>query len=148
MSRRVDRIIRSQRYLEAQGTPDTADLRILIPRPAAEEIRSYGTRAAARIEQRLRIVRAAGWEAARSAGMIRDLGRIAKGIFEIRVTGRGEAYRLLCFATGDGSGRVVVVAGCVQKSRLLGPLRMKEHVLRAASRRDEWMAENPRGTRR
>jgi hypothetical protein len=148
MSKRLDRIIRLERYSDEQGTPAPPGLRILVPRLAADEIRSFGPRAAARIEERLRIVRAAGWEGARSAGMIRDLGRIAKGIFEIRVTGRGEAYRLLCFATGDGSGRIVVVAGCVQKSRLLGSLRMKEHVLRAALRRDEWMAQNPGGVRR
>lgn len=148
MTKRVDRHIRLERYWDAPRAPATAELRVLVPRIAAEEIRSFGPRAAARIEERLRIVRAAGWDAARSAGMVRDLGRIAKGIFEIRVTGRGEAYRLLCFATGDGSGRIVVVAGCVEKSRLLGPLRMKEHVLRAAARREAWMAENPGGVRR
>ncbi len=148
MSRRLDKNIRLERYCDARGTPTTAELRVLVPRIAADEIRSFGPRGAARIEERLRIVRAAGWEAARSAGMVRDLGRLAKGIFEIRVTGRGEAYRLLCFATGDGSGRIVVVAGCVEKSRLIGALRMKEHVLRAAARRDEWMAENPGGERR
>lgn len=126
----------------------SAELRVVIPPLARDEIRSFGARAAARIEDRLRILRAAGWEAARSAGMIRDLGSIARGIFEIRVTGRGEAYRLFCFAAAGRPGRIVVVASCVEKSRLLGQLRFREHVLRAALRRDDWMAGNIRGDER
>lgn len=114
-------------------------LRIELLPIAADEIRSLGPVAAARIEAKLRIIRAAGWEAARAGEMIRDLGSLEKGIHEIRVTGRGEAYRLLCFATGDRTGRIVVLASCIRKSRLLGHRRLSQHVRRAAARRDEWL---------
>jgi putative component of toxin-antitoxin plasmid stabilization module len=130
------------RDIEPWREPPADLLRIELMPLAAREIRELGAGAAARIETKLRIVRAAGWEGAVASGMFRDLGSVEHGIFEIRVTGTGEAYRLLCFATRDRAGRVVLVASCVAKNRLLGRERLKQHVRRAALRRDRWMEAN------
>lgn len=124
----------------ARSRDTEAVLRVEITSEAKGEIRELGGRAAARIGERIRHLELVGWEEAMRLKLVKDLGSIQRGIYEVRVTGTGEAYRLMCFPTRDQDGRLVVITTCVAKSGLLGH-RLKAHVQRAAQRRDQWLRQ-------
>lgn len=108
---------------------------------AGQEILSFGNAAAARIGERIRHAQAVGWQESQQIGLVKNLGNIEPGIYEILVKGKGEAYRLLCFPVGMRDGRLVVLTSCVAKSKLLGS-GLKRHVKTAAQRRDKWLRDN------
>ncbi|HEX2205887.1 MAG TPA: hypothetical protein VHG91_21410 [Longimicrobium sp.] len=105
---------------------------------ARREIWALGNKAAVRIVERIRYVKGVGWQASQQNGLIKNLGDIEPGMFEILVKGRGEAYRVFCFPVGMRHGRLVVLTSCVAKSKLLGR-GLQRHVQTAAQRRDEWL---------
>ena len=114
-------------------------LRITLTDEAKDEIRSLGSKAQARIGEKINHVQRLGWEEALKLELVKDLGSLVAGMFEIVIKGKGESYRALCFLTRDAEGRLVVVTSAVAKSAVLGTGRLKRHVRRAAERRAEWM---------
>lgn len=117
-------------------------LRITLTDEAKEEIRALGSNARARIGEKINYVQQLGWDEALRLAIVKDLGSIAAGIFEIIVKGKGESYRALCFATRNSEGRLVVVTSAVAKSTVLGNTRLKRHVRRAAERRASWLSKH------
>ncbi|HEX6913024.1 MAG TPA: type II toxin-antitoxin system RelE/ParE family toxin [Longimicrobium sp.] len=117
-------------------------LRITLTDEAKHEIRSLGGKAQARIGEKINYVQRLGWEEALKLELVKDLGSIVAGMFEIIIKGKGESYRALCFPTRDSEGRLVVVASAVAKSTVLGNARLKRHVRRAAERRAEWFKQH------
>jgi phage-related protein len=117
-------------------------LRITLTDEAKDEIRALGSNAQARIGAKISYVEQLGWEEALRLTIVKDLGTLEPGIFEIIVKGKGESYRAFCFATRDSEGRLVVVTSAVAKSTVLGNARLKRHVRRAAERRARWLSEH------
>lgn len=88
-----------------------------------------------KIDQKLAYLREKGWTrsvADRSVKHLRD------GIYELRVLGRGAAYRLLFFVIQGRSPRVVVLVACVAKSVMKKQARLDAEVDRALVRRALW----------
>lgn len=111
---------------------------------AQQEILGFGKAAAARIGERIRQAQEVGWQESQKIRLVKNLGSIEPGIYEIIVKGKGEAYRILCFPVGMRDGRLVVLTSCVAKSRLLhGGLRRNVRI--AAHRRDKWLQDNQEG---
>lgn len=108
---------------------------------ARREIVGFGKAAAARIGERIRHAQEVGWQESQTIGLVKNLGSIEQGIYEIIVKGKGEAYRILCFPVGMRNGRLVVLTSCVAKSRLLHS-GLKRHAGIAAHRRDKWLRDN------
>jgi phage-related protein len=117
-------------------------LRITLTDEAREEIRALGSNARARIGEKINYVQQLGWEEALRLAIVKDLGSIAAGIFEIIVKGKGESYRAFCFAIRNSEGRLIVVTSAVAKSTVLGNTRLRRHVRRAAERRARWLGEH------
>ena len=111
---------------------------------ARREIHGFGGAAAARIGERIRHAQEVGWQESQQIGLVKNLGSIEQGIYEIIVKGKGEAYRILCFPVAMRDGRLVVLTSCVAKSKLLHG-GLKRHVRIAASRRDKWLQANKEG---
>jgi hypothetical protein len=117
-------------------------LRITLTDEAKDEIRSLGSRAQARIGEKVNYVQRLGWDEALKLELVKDLGNIVAGMFEIIIKGKGESYRALCFLTRDSEGRLVVITSAVAKSTVLGNARLKRHVRRAAERRATWIKQH------
>jgi phage-related protein len=74
-------------------------LRITLTDEAKDEIRALGSNAQARIGAKISYVEQLEWEEALRLTIVKDLGTLEPGIFEIIVKGKGESYRAFCFAT-------------------------------------------------
>jgi phage-related protein len=92
----------------------------------------------ARVLAKIQLVKDVGWQMALREQRVKKL----RGeIYEVRITGRGAAYRVFCFPHGAQRGRLVVTTSCVKKSWLLKKRRMQTAVERAELRRQKWLAE-------
>lgn len=90
----------------------------------------------ARIERRLRTLRKKGWSASikdRTVAPLRD------GIYEVRVLGRGTAYRLLFCLIPGRSPRVVLLTTCVAKSLMTKKALLDAVIARAQARCATWL---------
>jgi phage-related protein len=106
---------------------------------ARDEIRAFGGDVAARIGEKQRHIKAIGWAEALRLEIVKQLPRIDRDIYEIVIRGKGEAYRVLCFPTGDERGRLIVLTSCVTKGMVLTQRKLVKHVERAAKRRTDWI---------
>ena len=79
-----------------------------------------------------------GWSAAMADETIKPL---RDGIYELRVLGRGAAFRLLFFVVPGLSPRLVVLTTCALKSDMLKRQRMEAEIERAIERRAAWMEQ-------
>lgn len=79
-----------------------------------------------------------GWCAAMGNETIKPL---RDGIYELRVLGRGAAFRLLFFVVPGLSPRMVVLTTCASKSDMLKRQRMEAEIDRAIQRRAAWMEQ-------
>lgn len=84
---------------------------------AKKEIAALPENQQARVVGRIEQVRKVGWQDSLENKTVKKL---EGQIYEIRVTGKGTAYRVLCFQMGGKNGRIVVTTSCEAKSKLLG----------------------------
>ena len=116
-----------------------SDIRnILVTDDAQREIKELPARERARVVSRIELLRRKGWQLSAQA---QDIKRLDGEIWEIRVVGKGPAYRLLCFQAPGQPGRIVVVTSCIAKSAIAKRLRMNADVQRAENRRQEWITQ-------
>jgi hypothetical protein len=91
-----------------------------------------------RIDSKVHTFVEKGWSAAMADETIKHL---RDGIYELRVLGRGAAFRLLFFVVPGLSPRLVVLTTCALKSNMLKRQRMEAEIDRAIKRRSEWMEQ-------
>lgn len=61
-------------------------------------------------------------------------------IWEIRIVGRGPAYRVLCFQVPGHPGRIVVLTNCVKKGLMKKRKVGNAEIARARMRRERWLS--------
>lgn len=93
----------------------------------------------ARVERRVAMLRRRGWK---DSVTDRSIKHLRDGIHELRVLGRGAAFRVLFFVVPGRSPRVVVLTACAAKSLLKKRARLDAEIERAKSRRAAWLNEN------
>lgn len=91
-----------------------------------------------RIDRRLGKFAEKGWTDAVGDGSVKHL---RDGIHELRVLGRGAAFRVLFFLMPGRSPRVVVLTTCAAKSVMNKKQRLDAEVERAKDRRARWMEQ-------
>lgn len=91
--------------------------------------------------RRIATLRSKGWG---TSAQQRDIVRLTADIRELRVLGRGAAYRVLFFALPGDPDRIVVLTNCVKKGLMKKAAVMKAEIARAGSRRLEWLIEHGR----
>lgn len=91
-----------------------------------------------RVERRLTLLRDKRWGDALRDETVKHL---REGIYEVRVLGRGSAFRLLFFLAPGRSPRLVVLTTCVAKSVVKKRQRMDAEIQRAMDRRGWWLEE-------
>lgn len=101
-----------------------------------EEVRALPRRDRDRIDKKVEYLREKGWT--RSVGH-QSVKHLRSGIYELRVLGRGAAYRLLFFVVPGRSPRCIVLTACVPKSVMKKKARLDAEVDRALGRRALWM---------
>lgn len=79
---------------------------------------------------------AKGWSASMSDETIKHL---QDGIYELRILGRGAAFRLLFFVVPGRQPRLVVLTTCAAKSRMTKRQQVAAEITRATARRAAWM---------
>ncbi len=105
---------------------------------ARKEIAALPAADQARVVARIEQVQKTGWQNALETQTVKKL---RGDIYEIRVAGKGSAYRVLCFQTGGQGGRIVVTTSCETKSNLLRQRRLRQAISRAESRREKWFTQ-------
>jgi phage-related protein len=95
-----------------------------------------------RITERLVAFRDKGW---RQAVEDQTVKYLRDGIHELRVLGRGAAFRVLFFLVPGRVPRVVVVTTCVAKSVMTKRRRFAAEIERACARRDSWLEQQRKG---
>jgi len=93
----------------------------------------------ARVTRKLVSLSKKPWSAAMAD---RTIAPLMDGIYEVRVLGRGAAYRLLFFVVQGRSPRLVVVTACVGKAVLKKKAGLAAEIARARARRQVWL-QNP-----
>lgn len=106
---------------------------------AVTELRDVPPELRAAVLSKIEQLRHVGWQKALEIQLVKKL---RGDIHEIRQTGKGAAYRILCFQTGGKHARIVVVLSCVAKKKLLGDRRLKPHLDRADTRRIQWLSHH------
>lgn len=71
----------------------------------------------------------------------RTIAPLDDGIYEVRVLGRGAAYRLLFFVAPGRSRRIVVLTSCVLKGVMKKRASLAAEIARAKARRQAWLDE-------
>ena len=69
----------------------------------------------------------------------RSVAPLRDGIYEVRVLGRGAAFRLLFFVMPGRSPRLVVLTAVVEKSVMKKRQRLDAELQRAVERRARWL---------
>jgi putative component of toxin-antitoxin plasmid stabilization module len=92
-----------------------------------------------RVERRLKGLSAAGWGSSMADGRIKHL---RDGIHEVRILGRGAAYRVLFFVAPGVAVRVVVLTTCAAKSLMKKRHAIDAELRRALDRRAWWMEQH------
>jgi hypothetical protein len=91
-----------------------------------------------RVERKVRTVRSKKWS---EAVADRSIAPLMDGIYEVRVLGRGAAYRLLFFVAPGRAVRAVVLTACVNKSVMKKRAGLAAEIARAKARRQAWVDE-------
>jgi putative component of toxin-antitoxin plasmid stabilization module len=105
------------------------------------EVRALQKRDKVRITRRLAEFVTKGWTKASKDGSVKHL---RDGVYELRVLGRGAAFRLLFFLMPGRTPRVVVLTTCAAKSVIKKPKRMDAEIKRANDRRAQWLQQHKR----
>jgi putative component of toxin-antitoxin plasmid stabilization module len=105
------------------------------------EISSLPARQRIRIADRLTHLPVKGWSA---AVRDRDVAPLRDGIWEVRVLGKGAAYRILFFVHPGSPGRLMVLTTCMAKASIKKPRVMDAAIERARTRREKWLSEQER----
>lgn len=92
-----------------------------------------------RIRRRLGMLEVKGWMAAVADGTIEHL---RDGIWEVRVLGKGAAYRVFFFPAPHRTIRMLVLTNLAAKSAVAKQRRLDLEIERARRRRDEWIPEH------
>jgi putative component of toxin-antitoxin plasmid stabilization module len=90
------------------------------------------------ITRKLADLRKKTWSAAvhdRTVAPLRD------GIWEVRIVGRGAAYRLLFFIVPGRSPRVIVLTSCAAKAAMTKKKLLDASITRALDRRAGWLEQ-------
>lgn len=95
-----------------------------------------------RIDRKLERLVTKGWPMSLADGSVKHL---RDGIHELRVLGRGGAYRLLFFLMPGRAPRLVVLTTCAAKSLMKKRKRLDAEIERAKWRRALWMDQQTRG---
>ncbi len=119
--------------LEVVSTPWYETELLALPRPDRD-----------RVERRLKGLSARGWRRSIADQRIKHL---RDGIHELRVLGRGSAYRLLFFVIPGRDARVVVLTTCAAKSLMKKRAAMDAAIQRALDRRAWWIEQQTGGER-
>lgn len=91
-----------------------------------------------RVERRIDVFVDKGW---RSSVQDRTVAPLEDGIYELRVLGRGAAFRVLFFVVPGRSPRVVVLTACLAKAKLKKRQRLDAELKRAKHRRAAWLEQ-------
>jgi putative component of toxin-antitoxin plasmid stabilization module len=91
-----------------------------------------------RVERKVVSLSSKPWSAAIAD---RTIAPLMDGIYEVRILGRGAAYRVLFFVAPGRSPRLVVVTTCAAKAVMKKRAGMNAEVARAKARRQAWLAE-------
>lgn len=91
-----------------------------------------------RVERRIGVFIDKGW---RSSIRDRTVAPLQDGIYELRVLGRGAAFRVLFFLVPGRSPRVVVLTACLAKAELKKRQRMDAELERARLHRTVWLEQ-------
>lgn len=91
-----------------------------------------------RIADRLKAFARKGWRYAIGDQTVKHL---RDGIHEVRVLGRGAAFRVLFFIVPGRSPRVVVLTTCAAKSVMKKRQRLDAEIERARARRAWWLEQ-------
>lgn len=97
-----------------------------------------------RIDRRLAGLQEKGWTAALADGTIKHL---EEDIWEVRVLGTGESYRLLFFPTPGRRMRLLVLTTCATKAAVGKRRLLSLAIERARSRRDWWIEQQKESAR-
>jgi putative component of toxin-antitoxin plasmid stabilization module len=103
------------------------------------EVRALQKRDKVRISRRVAELVMKGWSKALADGSVKHL---RDGVYELRVLGRGAAFRLLFFLMPGRTPRVVVLTTCAAKSVIKKPKRMEAEIERANNRRAQWLQQH------
>jgi hypothetical protein len=95
-----------------------------------------------RVAKRLQTFEQKGWSASTSS---RDIVALKDGIWELRVLGRGAAFRVLFFLDPRERSRVVVLTTCASKSSIKKAHMMSAEITRAKMRRAQWLQQEEGG---
>jgi putative component of toxin-antitoxin plasmid stabilization module len=101
-----------------------------------DELKQIPGEQAARVLRRVDMLPAKGWQISVRDG---DVVQLHSGIWELRITGKGPAYRVLFFVEPRNPGRLVVLTTCAPKGLLKKKSRLEAEVKRALTRRSEWL---------
>lgn len=85
-----------------------------------------------------------GWNAAFAD---RTVVSLRNGIWELRVTGHGAAYRILFFVVPGRSPRLIVLTLCLAKSQSQKRRVLQAAIGRACARREQWLDAERRKSR-
>jgi phage-related protein len=92
----------------------------------------------ARVVKRIVILERKGWSISARDDDIKEL---KEGIWELRIVGKGPAYRVLFFPMHGDPKRFVVLTNCVKKG-LLKKTKVKDaEIQRALARRTDWLKD-------
>ncbi len=109
--------------------------RIVLTEEASGAIRWLPADEGARITRALYKLQRFGWT---DALKIRLVAHLSGHIHEVRVPGRGRAYRLTCFTVPEGESSTVVIVDCIPKSRWK-PRQLTTYLARAERVRATWV---------
>lgn len=102
------------------------------------ELRELPPDQQARVIRRVRIFEEKGWNASAAD---QDIKKLEGEIWELRIHGKGPAYRILFFPDPSNPRRVVVLVNCVKKGLMKKSMVSRSEIKRAETRRLEWLAQ-------
>lgn len=111
----------------------------VVPTPwFTAEVRALPKQARDRIDGKLKLLVQRGWTGSIADGSVKHL---RDGIHEVRILGRGAAFRVLFFLAPGRSPRVVVLTTCAAKSVMKKRQRFNAEIERANDRRAMWLQQ-------
>lgn len=100
------------------------------------ELKALPPDQSARVVGRIHLLERKGWSISLKDD---DVEELEDGIYELKVRGRGPAYRPLFFVVPGNPGRVVILTNCVSKGILKKGRVKKGQITQAKNRRAEWL---------